>query len=58
LYNAVKALSHELRITASNLICQAIEAYLQRKSLNTTPTIEEEECFQKDQKDTEESHGL
>ena len=54
MYAAIKTVSHELGIDASELIRQAIEDYLQKKSFNPG----EKECSQKDQENPEGEDGL
>ena len=58
MFNAIKNVSHELRISASDLIREAIKDYLQKKSFNSSPSTGEKERSQKDQEDAEGSHEL
>ncbi|HYA91031.1 MAG TPA: hypothetical protein VEK32_06000 [Thermodesulfobacteriota bacterium] len=58
LYDALRNVAHELKISASGLICRAIQEYIQRISLNTIPTVEDNESSDKDNENAEESHGL
>jgi len=52
MYQEIKSASDELEVGVSDFLRQAAEDKLRQKSLNTTPAIEEKECSQKDQKNT------
>ena len=47
MFNAIKNVSHELRISASDLIREAIEDYLRNRSFNSDAGKEGKECSDK-----------
>jgi hypothetical protein len=53
MYQEIKSVSDDLEVGVSDFLRQAAEDKLRQKSLESKPPIEEKECHQKEQENTE-----